>query len=146
MEPTAPAAAPQSGSVWVNLSIDRSASEPLQRQLYDQIRAEILRGSLLPGTRLPASRLLASEVGCSRNTVLEVVGQLIAEGYLQSVRGSGVYVVRDLPDETPSVTPPAPEIALAKLDGVAPPEPDGMPHSHPRCPTSRFSRSPPGCN
>jgi GntR family transcriptional regulator/MocR family aminotransferase len=122
MEPTAPAAAPQSGSVWVNLSIDRSASEPLQRQLYDQIRAEILRGSLLPGTRLPASRLLASEVGCSRNTVLEVVGQLIAEGYLQSVRGSGVYVVRDLPDETPSVTPPAPEIALAKLDGVAPPE------------------------
>jgi GntR family transcriptional regulator/MocR family aminotransferase len=122
MEPTAPPAArPQSGSVWVNLSIDRSAGDPLQRQLYDQIRAEILRGTLVPGTRLPASRLLASEVGCSRNTVLEVVGQLIAEGYLQSIRGSGVYVVRDLPDETPSAAPPAAKTALAKLDG-APPE------------------------
>jgi hypothetical protein len=64
MEPTAPDGVRQSASVWVNLSIDRSAGDPLQRQLYDQIRAEILRGTLPPGTRLPASRLLASEVGC----------------------------------------------------------------------------------
>jgi GntR family transcriptional regulator/MocR family aminotransferase len=91
----------------VNLNIDRSRSEPLQRQLYEQIRAGILSGSLRPDTQLPASRLLASEVGCSRNTVLEVVARLISEGYLVSVRGSGVYVVSDLPDETLSATAPA---------------------------------------
>ena len=123
MEPNAPAAAQtQSGSFWVNLSIDRSRSDPLQRQLYDQIRAGILHGALRSGTQLPASRLLASEVGCSRNTVLEVLAQLVAEGYLQSVRGSGVFVARDLPDETLSAKAPAREATLAKLGGGAPPE------------------------
>jgi GntR family transcriptional regulator/MocR family aminotransferase len=113
------AARQQSGSFWVNLSIDRTLGEPLQRQLFDQIRSGILGGSLPPGTQLPPSRLLASEVGCSRNTVLEVLGQLIAEGYLHSVRGSGMFVGRDVPDETLSASMPAPELDRQPLgDGV----------------------------
>src|SRR5271165_1820289 len=120
MEPIATAARTQSGPFWVNLSIDRSRSEPLQRQLYEQIRTGILSGSLAPDTQLPASRLLASEVGCSRNTVLEVLAQLIAEGYLQSVRGSGVYVVRELPEETLAAAPVEKEPEIGAGRGTPP--------------------------
>jgi GntR family transcriptional regulator/MocR family aminotransferase len=104
----------------VNLSVDRSREEPLQRQLFEQIRAGILDGALAPGVQLPASRLLAAEVGCSRNTVLEVLGQLIAQGYLHSVRGAGIFVARDLPDETLSVPAPAPDREPEASDGALP--------------------------
>ncbi len=93
----------------MNLSIDRSQDGPLQRQLFDQIRAGIACGSLAAGTRLPSSRLMASEIGCSRNTVLEVLAQLVAQGYLRSIRGSGMFVVHDLPDETLSAAALEPE-------------------------------------
>jgi GntR family transcriptional regulator/MocR family aminotransferase len=96
-----------SGAFWANLSVDRSRDEPLQRQLHGQIRDAIRCGALAPATRLPASRQLASEIGCSRNTVLEVVAALIAEGYLISARGSGVYVSDDVPDDAFTATVPS---------------------------------------
>ncbi len=95
-----------SSAFWTSVTIDRSSGEPLQRQLYDQLREAILVGALRSGTRLASSRALASEVGCSRNTVLAVVAQLTAEGYLASERGSGVFVADDFPDELLSVPAP----------------------------------------
>ena len=108
----------QSGSFWVNVSLDRTRGAPLQRQLFDQIRSGILDGSLPPGTRLPASRLLASEVGCSRNTVLEVLDQLSAQGYLHSIRGSGLFVGPELPDVT-LAAPGVPPTADLQTSGAA---------------------------
>jgi GntR family transcriptional regulator/MocR family aminotransferase len=92
---------------WANLSLDRSRAEPLQRQLYEQIRDGIVLGAVRPGMQVPASRTLASELGCSRNTVLEAVAQLVAEGYLVGVGRSGVYVCHELPDETLAALAPA---------------------------------------
>ena len=116
---TPPAARKQSGSFWVNVSLDRTRGDPLQRQLFDQIRSGILDGSLPPGTRLPASRLLASEVGCSRNTVLEVLDQLAAEGYVHSAPGSGIFVGPEVPDASLAAADPAPKISLETLGGGA---------------------------
>ncbi|MCB0256760.1 MAG: PLP-dependent aminotransferase family protein [Hahellaceae bacterium] len=72
-------------------------TQPLQKQLYQQLADYICSGRLLPGTRLPASRALATELGISRNTVNLALAQLKAEGFLQSRPGSGVYVSDELP-------------------------------------------------
>ncbi|MGH7729119.1 MAG: GntR family transcriptional regulator, partial [Vulcanimicrobiaceae bacterium] len=101
---------PTPSAFWLNLALDRESAQPLQRQLYEQVRAGILARTILPGSRVPSSRALAAEVGCSRNTIVEVLEQLGAEGYLTTVRGSGAYVAADLPEEPPRTTPGALEI------------------------------------
>ena len=83
----------------VGLALDHSLATPLHRQLYDQLRQKVLSGHLAAGTRLPSSRALATELGCARNTVLGAVDQLTAEGYLETRRGSGSYVISVLPEE-----------------------------------------------
>lgn len=93
----------------VSLAIRLGAGEgALSRQLYLAMRAAILEGRLGAGDRLPASRVLAADLGVSRNTALAAVEQLAGEGYLETRRGSGCYVARDLPDARPTPVPPRP--------------------------------------
>ncbi|MEH6569014.1 MAG: PLP-dependent aminotransferase family protein [Halioglobus sp.] len=70
---------------------------PLQPQLYQQLVNEINRGTWQPGSRLPPSRHIALELNISRNTVAAVFEQLVAEGFIVSRQGSGVYVNDELP-------------------------------------------------
>jgi GntR family transcriptional regulator/MocR family aminotransferase len=74
------------------LALDRNADAPLHRQLYDSLRSHVLDGRLPPKTRLPATRELASDLGVSRNTVIAAYDALLAEGYLDSIAGSGTRV------------------------------------------------------
>lgn len=84
-------------SVLLNwISISRRCGSSLYRQIGDQIRDAILRGDLSPGINLPASRVLASDLGVSRITTLQAYEQLIAEGFLESRRGSGTRVAKAL--------------------------------------------------
>lgn len=75
------------------------AEGALFKQLYKELRGAILTGRLKTGTRLPATRELASDLGVSRNTVLGAYQQLLAEGYIEGVAGSGTFVARMLPEE-----------------------------------------------
>jgi len=88
----------RSRAALLDLALDRTASEALQRQLYGQVREAVLSGRLAPGMRLPSTRTLAGELACSRNTVLGAFEQLMAEGYLECRAGSGTYVSRVLPE------------------------------------------------
>src|ERR1700744_5447868 len=45
-----------------------------------------------PGMRMPSIRKLALDKGVSRFTVVEAYERLVAQGYLDSRRGSGFYV------------------------------------------------------
>ena len=72
--------------------------DKLYKRLYNAIRISILDGSLKPSIRIPASRDLAKMLGLSRNTVLTVYEQLLAEGYLLTRKGSGTFVADTLPD------------------------------------------------
>jgi GntR family transcriptional regulator/MocR family aminotransferase len=85
------------------LRIDAREEATLQAQIYDGVRRAILDGVLAPGSRVPSSRALASDLGVSRTTSLLAYEQLAAEGYLESRRGSGTYVARELPDDLPTV-------------------------------------------
>ena len=76
--------------------VDRRQKTPLQSQLYRQIRELIMSGQLKAGIRLPSTRDLVSQLGVSRNTIVYALDQLVAEGYLRSRTGSGIYV-EDLP-------------------------------------------------
>ncbi len=87
------------------LSIDRTADEPLYRQVYFAIREAILDGRLRPDTRLPSTRTLASDLSVSRNTVVIAFDQLLAEGYVQGRVGAGTYVSATLPEELLSARP-----------------------------------------
>lgn len=71
----------------------------LHRQIYQAIRTAILEGVLTAGSRLPATRSLASGLGVSRNSVLQAIDQLTAEGFLVGKVGSGTYVASPLPEQ-----------------------------------------------
>ena len=89
------------------LTLDRTSSTPLYRQLYLQIRQQILAGRLQGGTRLPSTRTLCKEQGLSRITILNAFDLLIAESFLVSRPGAGTYVCAEwenreaAPDEPP---------------------------------------------
>ncbi|HEV8718551.1 MAG TPA: winged helix-turn-helix domain-containing protein [Candidatus Binatia bacterium] len=71
------------------VALDAASPDPLHRQIYLKLRNAILAGRISPGAQIPSSRDLARELGVTRNTVLNAVEQLIAEGYLQGEHGSG---------------------------------------------------------
>ncbi|RTF78647.1 GntR family transcriptional regulator, partial [Serratia marcescens] len=83
-----------------DLLLQRLGEQPddkLHKRLYNAIRTSILDGSLPPSSRLPASRDLAQELSLSRNTVLTVYEQLLAEGYVSARAGSGPFVADTVP-------------------------------------------------
>lgn len=91
--------------------LDTRDSTPLYKQLYLQIRAQVLSGKLAPDARLPSVRDLAAELSTSRNTVEGAYQELYAEGYIYSRERSG-YFVSALDHH---VTPPAPLTAPGSL-------------------------------
>jgi GntR family transcriptional regulator / MocR family aminotransferase len=80
------------------IQLDRSAPLSLHQQLYEAIRQAILEGQLLPGQRLPSTRSLAHSLSVSRTTVTQSYEQLLSQGYLETMHGSGTYVCAQLPD------------------------------------------------
>ncbi len=61
--------------------------------MEEQIKHLILTRGFEVGSRLPSIRALAGYLRINRNTVARVISDLEREGYVESRRGSGVYVV-----------------------------------------------------
>lgn len=76
--------------MWKGLEKDSEVS--LKRQLYSHIKGIILEGKAEPGEKLPSSRELSKKLQVSRNTILDVYNQLVAEGFLDAKQGSGTHV------------------------------------------------------
>jgi len=91
----------------LTIAVDPKSSKPLHRQVYGEIRHAILAGRLGPGQRLPSTRLLAQTLGLSRSTVTQGYDDLISEGYLVTMKGSGTFVCQELPEELLSSRPSA---------------------------------------
>lgn len=73
----------------------RRASQPLSQQIYEQIRNLILTNLLEPEDAIPPSRTLAEQLGVSRTIVVLAYERLVAEGYINGVRGSGTFVSKE---------------------------------------------------
>lgn len=72
--------------------LDKKINKPLYEQLYDELKEEIVTNKLPKNTALNSVRVMAKELQISRNTVDRAYQQLLAEGYIRSVPGSGYYV------------------------------------------------------
>ncbi len=77
----------------MDLRIDSKSRVPVHVQLEEQIKHLILTGVFGVGSRLPSIRALAGYLRINRNTVARVISDLEREGYVESRRGSGVYVM-----------------------------------------------------
>ncbi|GAA1828441.1 PLP-dependent aminotransferase family protein [Agromyces salentinus] len=86
--------APRTGPTlaWETLLPLGDAPTPLRDRLERSIRDAVHRGVVPPGSALPPSRVLAETLGVSRWVVTEAYGQLVAEGFLEAVVGSGTRV------------------------------------------------------
>ena len=103
------------------IEINRAARSSLHMQLCEQLRQAILDGRLVSGTRLPSTRAFAQTLGVSRTVTSSAYDELFAEGYLESRRGSGTYVGRDLPPlprRLPSSVPNTPPRWLRNVPAI----------------------------
>jgi GntR family transcriptional regulator len=77
----------------MNLQINLKSHVPVHVQLKEQIKHLILTGNFEVGSRLPSIRALAGFLRVNRNTVARVISDLEREGFVETRRGSGVYVI-----------------------------------------------------
>ena len=75
-----------------SISINKKSNIPIYKQLYDSIRKSIISNQFAANNRLPSTRQLSNDLNISRSTVTAAYDQLIAEGYLHSIRGSGTLI------------------------------------------------------
>ena len=87
-------------------------SQPIYKELYQNIRRDILNGTIKIGEKLPSKRTLAQNLGISTITVENAYDQLISEGYLYSELKKGYFVsdIKNLSKPHPS------SIQKARLD------------------------------
>lgn len=66
--------------------------KPSYRQLADELRHNIESGVYAKGRKMPTEAELQAEHGVSRHTVREALQQLLSDGLIYRVQGSGTYV------------------------------------------------------
>lgn len=99
-----------------------------QARLFAAIREKIIDNLWHKGGKLPSTRKLAQELDLSRNTVIAVYEQLVAEGYLESRPGSGFYVAVELPEQYLALqNSPAPKSVTVVSQDINRPFAPGVP-------------------
>ncbi|MBQ3387189.1 MAG: GntR family transcriptional regulator [Eggerthellaceae bacterium] len=84
--------------------VDPTSDVPLWVQLRQRLIYLITSGFFKPGDQLPTVRGLASDISINYNTVNKAYMSLVTEGYLESVRGRGVFVAGADAEEKDSAT------------------------------------------
>lgn len=73
-------------------SITPGATEPIYRQLVEQVRRLVAGGQMAPGDELPSVREVAQALAVNPMTVSKAYGLLETEGLLARRRGLGMLV------------------------------------------------------
>lgn len=73
-------------------SITPGSTEPIYRQLVEQVRRLVAGGHMAPGAELPSVREVAQALAVNPMTVSKAYGLLEAEGLLVRRRGLGMLV------------------------------------------------------
>lgn len=68
----------------------------LVRKVEDELLQRLQTGMYAPGEKLPSIREMCSEFGCSYVIAFRAVQTLKASGYLETFKGSGTFVARDI--------------------------------------------------
>jgi len=98
--------------------LSREAGESLVDQIVRSIQARIDDKLLRSGARMPSIRQFAETHRVSRFTVVEAYDRLVAQGFLESRRGSGFYVRERAPMMTAAGNVRPEEAPPQRLDVV----------------------------
>jgi len=94
-------------------SIVPGSTEPIYRQLVDQVRRLVAGGQLAPGDALPSVREVALQLAVNPMTVSKAYGLLELEGLLERRRGIGM-IVADQAAGKGGVSPRGERLALLR--------------------------------
>ncbi|WP_207535353.1 MocR-like pyridoxine biosynthesis transcription factor PdxR [Desertivirga arenae] len=81
----------------LQITINVNCERPVYIQVADAIINAIKTGKLNRGDALPGSRQLAAKLDLNRNTIVEALDVLLAEGWLISKERKGTFIAEDLP-------------------------------------------------
>lgn len=84
------------GLVLIDSLSDGDLSKPSggrAERIARQLSGRIIQQRLKPGTKLPAETALARHFGVSRTVIREAMAMLKAEGLVETMQGSGAYVL-----------------------------------------------------
>lgn len=76
----------------MDIVINYSSAQPIYRQLYEQLRSQIMSGELKSHAVLPPIRTVAVELGISVITVKKAWEELERDGLIVTVAGKGCFV------------------------------------------------------
>jgi len=104
--------------------LSRESGDSLVDQIVRTVQSRIDDKLLRTGARMPSIRQFADLHGVSRFTVVEAYDRLVAQGFLESRRGSGFFVRERSPVANPSMTGTAVSAAGVNPggDGVSQPQ------------------------
>ncbi len=80
----------------MTIKIDREGPVALHHQLRALLLEQIKQGRLPPGSKVPAESELIAQFGVSRTTVRQAIGDLVQQGLVYRVQGSGTFVTHKL--------------------------------------------------
>lgn len=84
------------------IQIDLDSTTPINRQIVDQLRLQLVEGGIRPGDTLPSVRRLSIDLGIHFNTVADAYRSLAEEGWLDVSQGRPVRVrERAMPPASP---------------------------------------------
>ncbi|OPA81011.1 GntR family transcriptional regulator [Paenibacillus selenitireducens] len=86
--------------------LNKSSSVPLHQQIYDYMKRRIMNGEWPVGTRIPAQRELAAKFQVNRSTVVYALGELSADGLIDSKVGQGTVVANNTWSLLAAASPP----------------------------------------
>ena len=81
----------------LQITIDTNADKAVYLQIADAVIHAVKTGKLHGGDALPGSRQLASQLKVNRNTIVEALEVLLAEGWLVSKERKGTFIADSLP-------------------------------------------------
>jgi GntR family transcriptional regulator len=76
------------------VSINTGSTEPIYRQLVEQLRRRIAAGQLVAGQEIPSVRELAQALAVHPMTISKAYGLMEAEGLLERRRGLSMVVAQ----------------------------------------------------
>lgn len=83
----------------LEIVLNSSSEKAIYLQIADAVIEAIKSGKLISGNALPGSRQLASLLSVNRNTVIEAIDVLLAEGWLVAVERKGTFISAVLPEK-----------------------------------------------
>lgn len=81
----------------LEIQLDKKSDKAIYLQIADAVIDAVKTGKLISGNALPGSRQLAQLLKVNRNTVVEALDVLTAEGWLETFDRKGTFVTHSLP-------------------------------------------------